>query len=162
MPGWRTSTHSRSWSIPALHDLAGRVSINGRLSAAPGRAEVEGYLNVEGSRLTIHGAPLDFLRSTLLFRGGALEIADVQATHDADYFTAHGVVGLCGKHADRHGELRAEVKDVSVYAPALAGWPGISERAASVRRLDAVLRLEDGEVFFDRWDAAPTDAAVAR
>ncbi len=146
---------------PGMPELAGRTSINGRLSATPGHAEIEGYLNVEGTRLTICGAPLDFLRSTLLFRGGAMEIADVQATHDADYFTAHGIVGLSGERGDRHGEARAEIRDMSVYVPALLGVPGIGERAASVRHLDAILRLENGELIFDRWDGEQADRLLS-
>lgn len=147
---------------PGIPDLAGRMSVNGQLASAPGRAEIEGYLNVEGTRMTIRGAPLDFLHSTLLFRGGAMEVADVQATHDADYFTAHGVVGLSGERATRRGELRAEVKDVGVYALALAGLTGIGERVANVRHIDVVLRWEDGELFLDRWDGEQAGFLLAR
>ncbi len=147
---------------PDAPELAGRMSVNGKLSATPGSAEVEGYLNVEGTRLTIRGAPLDFLRSTLLFRDGAMEVADVQATHDADYFTAHGVVGLCGDRTDRRGEVRAEIRDMTLYAPALAGLPGIGEKAAETRALDAVVRFENGAIHFDRWDGEPAESLLAR
>ena len=142
--------------------LAGRISVNGRLSAAAGSPGVEGYLNVEGTRLSIRGAPLDYLRSTLLFRRGALEIADVQATQDADYFTAHGVVGLSEGNAGRRGEVRAEVRDASVYLPALAAWPEIAGRIAAVRRLDAALRVEGGELIFDRWEGEATERLLAQ
>ncbi len=147
---------------PVTPELAGRMSINGRLNAAPGHADVEGYLNVEGTRLNVCGAPLDYLRSTLLFRHGVLEVADVQATHDADYFTAHGVVGLSGDPTDRRGELRAEIKDMSVYAPALTRLPAVSEKAADIRHLNAVLRVDGGRLFFDQWEGERADDFLAR
>ena len=143
---------------PNAPELAGRMSVNGRLSAVAGNPNVEGYLNVEGSRLNVRGAPLDYLRSTLLFRRGALEIADVQATQDTDYFTAHGIIGSVA----RQGELHAEVRDASVYLPALADWPEIAARIAPVRRLDALLRIENGELIFDRWEGEATELLLAR
>lgn len=147
---------------PGAPELRGRMSINGRLSAAAGSADVEGYLNVEGTRLSVRGAPLDYLRSTLLFRRGAVEIADVQATQDADHFTAHGVVGLSSENFTRHGELRAEVRDASVYLPALAAWPEFAGRIAPVRGLEAVVRMEDGEWIFDRWEGEATERLLAQ
>ena len=142
---------------PGAPVLAGRMSVNGRLSAAASSGHVEGYLNVEGSRLNLNGAPLDYLRSTLLFRRGALEIADVQATQDTDYFTARGIVGP----VVRNGELRAKVLDASVYLPALAGWPEIAAKIAPVRQLDAVLRVENSELIFDRWEGEATERLLA-
>ncbi len=142
---------------PGAPVLAGRMSVNGRLGATAGSGKVEGYLNVEGTRLNVRGAPLDYLRSTLLFRRGAVEIADLQATQDADYFTARGIVGP----TTRSGEIRAEVRDASVYLPALAGWPEIAARIAPVRKLDAVLRMENGELIFDRWEGQATESLLA-
>ena len=147
---------------PGAPELAGRMSVNGRLSAAAGSAEVAGYLNVEGTRLDVLGAPLDYLRSTLVFRRGAVEVADLQATQGADYFTARGVVGLSGENAARHGELRAEVRDASVYLPALAGWPALAGRIAPVRGLDAVLRVQNGELIFDRWEGEAAENLLAQ
>ena len=142
---------------PGAPVLAGRMSVNGRLSVAAGSGKVEGYLNVEGTRLNVRGAPLEYLRSTLLFRRGAVEIADLQATQDADYFTARGIVGP----TTRNGEIRAEVRDASVYLPALAGWPEIAARIAPIRKLDAVLRMENGELIFDRWEGEATESLLA-
>lgn len=144
-------------------EIAGRMSVNGRLSANPGSDEIAGYLNVEGTRLNVCGAPLDYLRSTLLFRRGTMEVADVQATQDADYFTAHGVIGLSGENVvAQHGELRAEVRDASVYLPALAGWPEVAAKIAPIRRLEAVLRVENGELRFDRWEGEATELLLAQ
>ena len=142
---------------PSAPTLAGRMSVNGRLSTAAGGGGVEGYLNVEGSRLNVRGAPLDYLRSTLLFRRGTLEVADLQATQDTDYFTARGIVGP----AAHNGELRAEVRDASVYLPALTDWPEIAARIAPVRRLDAVLHVENGQLVFDRWEGEATENLLA-
>ena len=147
---------------PGAPELSGRMSVNGRLSAAAGSAEVAGYLNVEGTRLDVFGAPLDYLRSTLVFRRGAVEVADLQATQDADYFTARGVFNLSGDNAARHGELRAEVRDASVYLPALAGWPALAGRIAPVRGLDAVLRVQNGELIFDRWEGEAAENLLAQ
>ena len=147
---------------PGAPELAGRRSANGKLSAAPGKTELEGYLNVEGTRLNVNGAPLDYLRSTLLFRRGAVEVADMQATQGTDYFTAHGIIGLTGGHAARRGELRAEVRDASVYLPAIAAWPELAGRIAPVRRLDAVLRVEGGDLTFDRWEGEATELLLAQ
>ncbi len=58
--------------------------------------------------------------------------------------------------------IRAEIKDMTLYAPALAGLPGIGEKAADTRALDAVVRFENGTVFLDRWNGEPVDDRLAR
>lgn len=103
-----------------LPELAGRMSINGTLETMPGRAGIAGYLNVEGSRLKIRGAPLDYLHSTLLFRGTELSVADLQATRGDDYFAGQGSINLAGV-PNYQGELRLALADPDLYAPALAG-----------------------------------------
>ena len=105
---------------PRFPTLEGRMSVNGTLEAPTGRSGIDGYLNVEGSQLTVRGTPLDYLRSTLIFRGDEMQVADLQATHGGDYFTGKWTTRLAGV-AQYAGELRAAVKDRSVYAPALAG-----------------------------------------
>ena len=96
------------------------MSLNGPLDALPGRPVTDGYLNIEGSQLTVRGAPLDYLRSTLIFRGEEMQVADLQATHGSDYFTGKWTARLTAP-ARYAGELRVAVKDRAVYAPALGG-----------------------------------------
>ncbi len=103
-----------------LPALAGRMSVNGTLEAMPGHPGIDGYLNVEGSRMNVRGAPLDYLHSTLLFRGNELSVADVQATHGEDYFAGRGSVNLAGA-SGYQGELRLALADAGDYAPVLAG-----------------------------------------
>ena len=121
--------------------LEGRMSINGTLEALHGRAGIEGYLNVEGSELTVRGAPFDYLRSTLLFRGDEMQVADLQATHGSDYFTGKWTTHLVGpsKYA---GELRVAVKDRSVYAPALDGILDLNKVGLSAEDAHAPVVLD--------------------
>jgi hypothetical protein len=102
-----------------LPDLRGKMSVNGTLSAHPGAPGIDGYLNVEGSALTIRGAPLDSLRATLLFKGNELNVPDLEATRGGDYFRALGSVQISGP-ARYQAELHAAIKDLTVYAPAYA------------------------------------------
>lgn len=104
-----------------LPEVSGRMSVNGALTARPGGSGLDGYLNVEGSALSVSGAPLDYLRSTLLFHGEDLEIADVQATRGADNLEGKGTVRIFG--APRYqGELHGSIADLAVYHPAYAGF----------------------------------------
>ncbi len=138
-------------------ELAGRMSINGVLSAPPGaRQQVDGYLNVEGTRLTLRGAPLDYLRSTLVFKDGALRVADLQATHDTDYFTGTGSMRLDGPPR-YEGELRAEVRRLAAYTPALAGL-SLAESLARVNSLDTLLRWDDSVLRFEKCQGRLDDA----
>ncbi len=102
--------------------VSGRMSVNGTLGAHPGSAGIDGYLNVEGSNLSIRGAPLDYLRTTLLFQGDELHIPDVQATRGGDYLTGQGTIQILGP-ARYKAELHASIKDLAVYAPAYADLP---------------------------------------
>ena len=134
------------------------MSINGALSAEPGpQQEIDGYLNVEGSRLVLRGAPLDYLRSTLVFKDGGLRVADLQATHGGDYFTGTGSMRLDGPPRCE-GELRAQVAQLAVYTQALAGLP-LGSELARVADLHARLRWDDRvlrfEQFQGRCDGAP-------
>ena len=105
---------------PRFPALEGRMSVNGTLEAMPGRPGIDGYLNVEGSQLTVRAAPLDYLRSTLLFRGDEMQVADLQATHGTDYFTGKWTTRLTGP-SRYAGELRVAVQDRAVYTQALGG-----------------------------------------
>lgn len=105
---------------PDLPPLAGRMSVNGALTARTGGNGLDGYLNVEGSALTVSGAPLDYLRSTLLFKGEDLQIADVQATRGADKLAGKGTVRIFGTPRYQ-GELHGSIADLAVYHPAYAG-----------------------------------------
>lgn len=105
---------------PDFPAVSGRMSVNGALTARPGGAGLDGYLNVEGSALSVSGAPLDSLRSTLLFQGEDLQVADVQATRGGDRLSGKGSVRIFG--APRYqGEFHASVADLAVYHPAYAG-----------------------------------------
>lgn len=116
-----------------LPPITGRMSVNGSLTARPQGDALDGYLNVEGSALSVAGAPLDYVRSTLLFQGEELQIADVQATRATDYLSGKGSVRVFG--APRYqGELHAAVADLAVYHPAYAG-------ALSSEPLGGMLRL---------------------
>ena len=122
-------------------DVAGRMSVNGRLGARPGTLGFDGYLNVEGSRLSIFGAPLDYLRSTLIFRGEELEIADLQATHEGDYLAGHGSMHIAGP--PRFQALgRVSVQDPGGYLPAGADMASIHSLTAGVRLEDSILHLD--------------------
>jgi hypothetical protein len=105
-----------------LPDLRGRMSVNGTLSARPGAPGIAGYLNVEGSALSIRGAPLDSLRTTLLFKGNELDVPDLEATRGRDYFRALGSVDIGGTRRYQ-AELHAAIGDLTVYAPAYADLP---------------------------------------
>lgn len=105
---------------PRFPVLDGRMSVNGALEALPGRPGIDGYLNVEGSGLTVLGAPLDFLRSTLVFQGDDLQVADLQATHEGDALSGKWTTRLAGA-SGYQGELRLAVRDRSIYASALGG-----------------------------------------
>lgn len=106
---------------PQLPELQGRMSANGKITARGGEAHgFEGYLNVEGSALSIRQAPLDYLRATLLFHGDELQVADLQATQAGDYFTGKGTLTILGPFRYQ-GQLRASAKDLAVYAPAYQG-----------------------------------------
>ncbi len=124
-----------------LPDLNGRMSVNGTLEAAPGHSGIDGYLNVEGSRLSIRGAPLDYLHSTLLFRGDELNVADVQATRGADYFAGHGLVNTAGAPGYQ-GELHVAMADPDLYAPALAGIVDPLKLGLRADSLQTPVRLE--------------------
>ena len=131
-------------------DLAGRMSINGRLGARPGTQGFDGYLNVEGSGLTVSGAPLDFLRSTLLFRGEELEVADLQATRGGDYLAGHGSLRIAGP-PDFQALGRVSADDLGVYAPAYAGLlPKAYAGATPIRALTAGVRLEGSTLHLDQ------------
>ena len=106
---------------PRFPVLEGRMSVNGTLEAMPHQAGVDGYLNVEGSQLQARGVPLDYLRSTLVFRGDQLQVADLQATHGGDYLGGKWTRRVVGVASDA-GELKVSVEDRAVYARA---WEGI-------------------------------------
>lgn len=105
---------------PDLPEISGRMSVNGALTARPGGKGLDGYLNVEGSGLAVSGAPLDSLRSTLLFQGEDLQIADVQATRGADNLAGKGTIRIFGGPRYQ-GELHGSIADLAVYHPAYAG-----------------------------------------
>ena len=65
------------------------------------------------------GAPLDSLRTTLLFKGDELDVPDLEATRGGDYFRALGSVQIRGPERYQ-AELHAAIKDLAVYAPAYA------------------------------------------
>ena len=145
---------------PAMPDLAGRMSVNGRISARPGTEGYDGYLNIEGSALSVRGAPLDFVRSTLLLRGGELDVADFQATRGGDYFTGHGSLHIVNDHGvmrlasapDFQALGRASIENLALYAPAYAGlfsWPQ-DAGAMPVRSLTAGVRLEGSILHLDQ------------
>lgn len=118
-----------------LPQLSGRMSVNGTLSSQPGAPGIDGYLNVEGSNLSIRGAPLDSLRTTLLFKGGELDIPDVEATRGGDYFRGKGTLQILGA-ARYKAELHAAVKDLSVYGPAYADLAFRSQPVSGSMTLD--------------------------
>ena len=105
-----------------MPELSGRMSVNGTLSAHSGAPGIDGYLNVEGSSLSIRGAPLDYLHTTLLFKGDELNVPDLQATRGGDYLTGSGTVQIIGS-ARYKAELHASIRDLSVYAAAYADLP---------------------------------------
>ena len=105
---------------PHFPALVGRTSVNGTLEARPGGTGIDGYLNVEGSQWVIRGAPLDYLRTTLLFKDGLMQVADLQATHGGDYLSGRWTARLTGA-ADYRGELKVVIKDRALYTPALDG-----------------------------------------
>ena len=117
------------------------MSVNGTLEAMPGHPGISGYLNVEGSRLTIQTAPLDYLRSTLLFRGDELSVADVQATRGADYFSGRGAVSLAGA-LNYRGELRVAVADTDLYASSQGGLAELVKIVLPPAGIAAPLRWE--------------------
>ena len=142
-----------------LPEIEGRMSINGTLETTPGRPGMSGYLNVEGSRLRIRGAPLDYLHSTLLFRGDELSVADLQATHGNDYFAGRGSVSLDGP-VRYDGEIQVAMSDADVYARAFAGvidfdhvW-GNAAAPEPAGRLEAFLfgPDADGRTIFVTFD----------
>ncbi len=145
---------------PAMPDLAGRTSVNGRISARPGTEGYDGYLNVEGSALSVRGAPLDFVRSTLLLRGGEFDVADLQATRGGDYLTGHGSLHIVNDHGtvrlasapDFQALGRVSIENLAVYAPAYAGLvAGIPDAGvASIRSLTAGVRLEGSILHLDQ------------
>ncbi len=145
---------------PAMPDLAGRMSVNGRIGARPGTEGYDGYLNVEGSALSVRAAPLDFVRSTLLLRGGELDVADLQATRGGDYLTGHGSLHIVDDHGivrlasapDFQALGRVSVENLAVYAPAYAGlfsWVPDAD-APPIRALTAGVRLEDSVLHLDQ------------
>ena len=136
--------------LPALE---GRMSVNGTLEAMPGRPGISGYLNVEGSSLNVRGAPLDYLHSTLLFRGDDLNVADVQATHGEDYFAGRGSVSLADA-SGYQGELRVAMTDAGLYAPALAGVVDLAKAGLQADGLRSPVRLEG--VFYGPDQAGKT------
>ena len=154
---------------PRFPALEGRMSVNGTLEASPGHPGIEGYLNVEGSQLTVRGAPVDYLRSTWLFRGDEMQVADLQATHGGDYFTGKWTTRLVGdsKYA---GDLRMAVKDRAVYAPALDGVLDLNKVGLGTEDPHAPLALDGsfhgpgpgGEAIFQTAGAtaAPVNVPV--
>lgn len=145
---------------PRFPALAGRMSVNGALEALPGRPGIEGYLNVEGSQLAVRGAPLDYLRSTLVFRGEELQVADLQATHGGDYLTGKWTTRLAGA-SQYAGDLRVAVKDRAVYAPALDGVLDLGKVGLASDDPNAPIRLDgtfhgpgpQGEAVFQTAEA---------
>ncbi len=127
-----------------LPPLAGRMSVNGKLSARPGVPGIDGYLNVEGSAMSIRGVPLDYLHTTLVFKGEEVQAPDLQATRGGDYLAGKGSLRIIGTPRYRYqAELRGSIKDLSIYAPAYQDLP-VSPRPV------------EGAVSFD-WsgDGAP-------
>ncbi len=145
---------------PAMPDLAGRMSMNGRISARPGTEGYAGYLNVEGSALSVRGAALDFVRSTLLLREGELDVADLQATRGGDYLTGHGSLHIVNDHGvirlasapDFQALGRVSVENLALYAPAYAGlWSWTQDaNAMPIRSLTAGVRLEGSVLHLDQ------------
>ncbi len=127
------------------------MSVNGRLSARPGTQGYDGYLNVEGSALSVRGAPLDFVRSTLLLRGEELDVADLQATRGGDYLTGHGSLRIAGP-PEFQALGRVSIENLAVYAPAYAGLlPGRTDAGgAPIRSLTAGVRLEGSILHLDQ------------
>lgn len=105
---------------PRFPLLEGRMSVNGTLETMPGSVGIDGYLNVEGSQLLLRGTPLDSLRSTLVFRGEELQVADLQAAHGGDQLNGKWTIRLGGA-SGYEGALKMMVKDRSAYALALDG-----------------------------------------
>ena len=126
---------------PRFPPLAGRMSINGTLEAFSGQLGIKGYLNVEGSQLTVRGVPLDYLRSTLIFQGADLKVADLQTTYGSDYLTGKWTTKLVGTPWYA-GELRLAVKDRSVYAPVLAGILDLDRVGLSLNDPHAPVQLD--------------------
>jgi phage baseplate assembly protein gpV len=127
-----------------LPPLAGRMSVNGTLSARAGVPGIDGYLNVEGSAMSIRGVPLDYLHTTLVFKGEEVQAPDLQATHGGDYLSGKGSLRIIGTPRYRYqAELRGSIKDLAIYAPAYQDLP-VSPRPV------------EGAVTFD-WsgDGAP-------
>ena len=127
-----------------LPELDGRMSINGTLETRPGRPGIDGYLNVEGSRLRVGSAPLDYLHSTLLFRGNVLDVADLQATHGEDYFAGRGSATLAGDFR-YDGDLHVAMSDPGTYAPALGGLVELAGTDGRPMRLDGIFYGPDTE-----------------
>src|SRR5262249_50938601 len=104
---------------PDFADLSGRMSFFGKID---GRAEgLDGYLNVEGSAVQARGMPIDSLKATIVLKGDRLQVTDLQATSGkSDYFTGKGSWQPVGS-GRYNGELKAQVADLALYAPAYVG-----------------------------------------
>ncbi len=139
-PGSKTSASPRPAFRPA-RAARRRAHVRSTAGSArgPGTQGFDGYLNVEGSALTLRGAPLDYLRSTLVFRGEELDVADLQATHDGDYLAGRGSLRLTRGRPDFQALGRVSIKDLGVSTtPAYADLlPWADAGGAPVRALTA-------------------------
>ncbi len=149
---------------PRFPSLDGRMSVNGKLEALPGRPGIDGYLNVEGSQLTVRGAPLDYLRSTLVFRGDEMQVADLQSTHGGDSLFGKWTTRLAGAPG-YDGALKVSVKDRSLYTPALDGTLDLGQIGLGSDDPKAPLNLEgtfhgpgqQGEIVFQNTNTTATE-----
>jgi len=118
--------------LPEFQYAAGRATIDGSVRGKD--RQFNGRINVTGSNLRWHNAPIEKLAASVKLNGNEYQITDVSLFNGADYINGSGVVNIVGDK-QYWGEVRASVQDLGKYA-AILQKPVVPEPLAGGARID--------------------------
>jgi len=118
--------------LPEFQYAAGRATIDGSIRGRD--RHFNGRINVTGSNLRWHNAPIEKLAASVKLNGNEYQITDISLFNGADYVNGSGVVNIMGDK-QYWGEIRASVEDLGKYA-AILQRPIIPEPLAGGARID--------------------------
>lgn len=118
--------------LPEFQYAAGHATIDGSVRGKD--QQFNGRINVTGSALRWHDAPIEKLSASVKLNGNEYQITDVSLFNGADYINGTGVVNIVGDK-QYWGEIRASVADLGQYA-AILQKPFVPEPLAGGARID--------------------------
>lgn len=80
--------------LPEFHYTAGRATIEGSVRGKD--QQFNGRINITGSRLRWHDAPIEKLAASVKLNGNEYQITDISLFNGADYINGTGVVNIVG------------------------------------------------------------------